>query len=275
MSSTKTSKINGVMIAYEEHGTGEEVVVFSHGYLMNRHMFDAQIAALSSTYRVIAYDHRGHGESAKIEAPIDMYDLVDDAAALIDELVGGPVHFVGMSTGGFVAMRLMSRRPELLRSVALIDTSAQGEPPAKRAQYRAMLWIARHFGLAPLVGRTLSLLMGKPFRTDRARRDELESWKAAILALDRPSISFFGEAIFWRDDVSRQLADAKSPALVIVGELDVATPVSKAEHIARVLPNAKLERIAGAGHTSPVERPEEVTRALDEFLSSVRSDKVD
>ena len=76
--------IKGARIHYEECGTGPETIVFSHGLLMNLHMYDGQVAELSSRYRCIAYDHRGQGQSDVPSSPmIDMETCYDDAAALI------------------------------------------------------------------------------------------------------------------------------------------------------------------------------------------------
>ncbi|MFT7427241.1 MAG: 3-oxoadipate enol-lactonase, partial [Algoriphagus sp.] len=86
---------NGVKIQYQETGSGEETLVFSHGLLWSHHMFRAQVEYFKSKYRIIAYDHRGQGQS-EYRAPFDMDTLGDDAAALIKTLCDGPVHFAGL-----------------------------------------------------------------------------------------------------------------------------------------------------------------------------------
>lgn len=263
-----TLEVNGTRLFYEETGSGAETVVFSHGYLMSHEMFRAQIAALSARYRVIAFDHRGHGQSAPATQPLGIYDLVDDAAALIDALVGGPVHFAGMSTGGYVGLRLALRRPDLLRSLTLIDTGANAEPPEKMKAYNQMLFAVRFIGLRPLLGKVTSLLMGEAFRTDPARAGELATWRRYIGGLDRRSVRLFGRAIFDRDSVVSALSalDAPPPTLVIVGEEDVATPPATAREMAGAIRGAHLVTIPRAGHTSPVEEPAAVTAAMKEFL---------
>lgn len=263
--------VNGVTLHYVEEGEGDQTLVFSHGYLMNARMFASQVAALAPKYRVIAYDHRGHGASAPMSGPCGIYDLVDDAAALIDELVGGPVHFLGMSTGGYVGLRLMTRRPELLRSVVLMDTAADDEPPSSRRQYDLLLFVARWFGLKPVINRALSLLMGGPFRNDSARRAEYERWVSEITSMDRKSIYHFGKAIFYRDSVVDAIRGCAIPTQVIVGELDVPTPPARARQIHDALADSRLDLIPGAGHTSPIERPDEVTAVIQSFLAEVDS----
>ena len=105
-------------------------------------MFEAQVAELSKTYRVIAYDHRGQGKS-EVKGPFDMDAVAEDAAALIRDLVGGPVHFIGLSMGGFVGMRLAARHPELIKSLVLLETSANAEPLENLPQYKLLNGIVR------------------------------------------------------------------------------------------------------------------------------------
>ena len=104
--------VNGVSLAFEEHGSGDETVVLSHSYLVDRRQFDAQVAALATRYRVLAFDHRGHGGSGKPSDGYDMDSITRDAEAFIETTNAGPCHFIGLSTGGFVGLRLALRRPD-------------------------------------------------------------------------------------------------------------------------------------------------------------------
>ena len=96
-----TVRVNGVELFYKETGHGPEAIVFSHGLLMDHSMFEPQRAALEKTgrYRVIAYDHRGQGQSQGPTSGAgkarDMETLTDDAAELIQTLGAGPCHFAG------------------------------------------------------------------------------------------------------------------------------------------------------------------------------------
>lgn len=116
--------VNGVTLHYEEQGSGAETVVFVHGLLMNHRMFDAQIEVLKTNYRCIAFDLRGQGQSEVTRSGYDMDNLTTDTAALIEALQCGPCHFVGLSMGGFIGMRLAIHHPHLLRSLSLLETSA-------------------------------------------------------------------------------------------------------------------------------------------------------
>src|SRR6266516_2952817 len=121
-----TLTVDGAVIAYSDTGApagspDARTVVFGHGLLMSGRMFDAQIDALRGEYRCIAIDWRGQGDSPPARSGYDMDTLAGDAIALIEQVVGEAVHFVGLSMGGFVGQRVAARRPELVRSLTLLD----------------------------------------------------------------------------------------------------------------------------------------------------------
>jgi pimeloyl-ACP methyl ester carboxylesterase len=263
-----TIDINGRQIHYVTAGAGPETIVFSHGYLMSQDMFTAQIETLSQTHRIIAFDHRGHGDSGPCHDPFGMYDLVDDAEKLIDALGDGPVHFAGMSTGGYVGLRLLLRRPDLIKTMILMDTGADAESKASLRQYNQLLFFVRLVGIKPLLGKVLPLLFGKDFRTDPAHHDAFQSWKTYIGGLDRTSIRQFGRAIFDRDDVQDALGalDNPPPTLIMVGAEDIPTPPATAKALQDVIKGSSLITVPNAGHTSPLESPTFVTNAIAQFL---------
>ena len=262
--------VNGRQLDYEVFGRGSETVVFSHGFLMNRHMFDHQIEALAKRYRIVAFDHRGHGRSDACRTPFGMDDLVTDAVALIHEICDGAVHFAGMSTGGFVGLRLLLKHPGLLKSLTLIDTAASAEDPALLSRYRLMLTALRLVGFRPLLPQVMRRLMGPAIRSDPARRPVVQQWRAAIRDLDARSIYQFGHAIFGRDDVLDALPRHPAiPVLILVGEDDAATPVARSKDLHRAMAGSILKVLPGAGHTSPVETPERVNAEMMAFLSKL------
>src|SRR6185312_6315936 len=122
-------KVNGVELFYKESGSGPEAIVFSHGLLMDHTMFEHQRAAFDSRYRVIAYDHRGQGQSADPGSGYDMETVAQDAADLIKSLHAAPCHFAGLSMGGFVGMRLAARHPELATQEHGPRADGRDEPP--------------------------------------------------------------------------------------------------------------------------------------------------
>src|SRR5260370_14114934 len=116
--------VNGAALYYEEHGTGPEIIVFAHGLLWSCRMYDAQVALLKERYRCVAFDFRGQGQSEVTRSGYDMETLYEDAVALINQLGCAPCHFLGLSMGGFIGLRLAARHPELMPSLILLETSA-------------------------------------------------------------------------------------------------------------------------------------------------------
>ncbi len=259
---------NGVQLHYEEMGSGPETIVFSHSYLADHSHFYPQMQALKDRYRCIAYDHRGHGQSEIPEDGYDMENLYKDAVDFIEALGCAPCHFVGLSTGGFIGVRMGIRRPDLIRSLVLMDTSADAEPEEKVRQYRQMLFAVRWIGYWPVIGRVMPIFFASKFLNDPARQEEVKKWKRRFMANDRKAITKFGHGIFGRTSCYEELGKIRTPTLVMVGAEDPAQPLARAERIANKIPGAVLRVIADAAHLCTVEEPEAVTSAIEEFISN-------
>jgi 3-oxoadipate enol-lactonase len=263
-------RCNGVDLAVEDSGEGGSTVLFSHGLLYSLRMWDAQIAALRSRFRCVAYDHRGQGESESPTTGLDMETLADDAVALIESLRIAPVHFVGMSMGGFVAMRVAARRPELVRSLVLVDTSAGPEPAENIPRYRRLEWVARWFGTWPVASRVEAIMHGASARKDPARAADLRAWRERLLHADAAVMNRAVEGVLTRESALPLLPRIRCPTLVMVGEEDVATVPARSEELAAGIAGARLVRIPRAGHMSPIDAPEAVTAELRAFLEAQR-----
>src|SRR5262245_30544489 len=125
-----TLKTDGATVAYTDTGAPPDhpdarTIVFGHGLLFSGWMLRDQIADLRDTFRCVTIDWRGQGETPAATSGYDMDTLAADARALIEHLDVGPVHYAGLSMGGFVGQRLAARHPELIRSLTLLDTSAK------------------------------------------------------------------------------------------------------------------------------------------------------
>src|SRR3954465_3125729 len=172
-------EINGTSLFYEDTGPGStaETLVFSHGLLWGTELFAPQLAALRSRYRCIAWDHRGQGRSAADHrACIGMELGWQDAVHLIEALVAGPVHFCGLSMGGFVAMRMAARRPDLVRSLILLETSADPEPTENIGRYRMLARVVRLLGPRIIKNQVAPIMLGKTLIGDKARRADLAAF---------------------------------------------------------------------------------------------------
>lgn len=255
-------RINGCEYYYEEAGEGPETIVLSHGLLWSGKMFHKQVEHFKDRYRVITYDHRGQGRSEVTQGGYDMEQLYEDAAELVERLAGGPVHFGGLSMGGFVAMRLAARRPELVKSLVLMETSAQAEP--NQFKYSMLNGIVKVFGVKSVTGPVMKIMFGKKFLTDPARREEREYWKKELQS-NRKTIVRAVEGVIHRRGVEDELGRITCPTLILVGTQDVATVPEKAEFMHRHIPNSRLVYVEGAGHTACVEEAERYNEVLEGF----------
>ncbi|MEE4245518.1 MAG: alpha/beta hydrolase [Kangiellaceae bacterium] len=257
--------VNGIDLNYKTVGEGRETIVFSHGCLMNNSMFDGQIDVLKSQFKCISFDHRGHGQSDAPMSGYDMDNLVDDAIASIEAIDCGPVHFIGMSTGGFVGMRIALRRPELIKSLVLMDTSAEGEDEKALKKNNLLLWMVRHFGWWPVIGQALPIMFHKTFLKDPSRQEEVKKWKRIVTGHNKMALWHFGKGIFARDNVLSKLSSISCPTAVVVGEEDIATRPDCSERMAQEIPGALLFKVADAGHSAAIEKPQEVANAILSF----------
>ena len=263
-------RVQNTEIYYEEQGQGQETIVFAHGLLWSGRMFDDQVLHLRSRYRCITFDFRGQGRSDIAEDGYDMDTLTADAVALIEHLGVGPCHFAGLSMGGFIGLRLASRHPDLLRSLVLLETSADPEPEANQKRYRTLNFIARWFGLGVVSRRVMPIMFGRKFLDDPARAELRKTWRRRMIANHRVGITRAVTGVIERQGVANQLANIRVPTLILVGDQDTATPVDKSERMHQGIAGSELMIIPGAGHTSTVEEPAFVNQALDVFLNKLQ-----
>lgn len=257
---------NGVKLYYEEWGAGPETILFFHSLLFNLRMFDAQIEALDDRYRCVAFDWRGHGRSEVADGGYDMDTLTADTVALIDALDCAPCHFVGFSTGGFVGLRLAIRHPELLRSLILVDTSAEPEPEENLPRYKLLTLVGRWLGMRLVAGPVMGVMFGEPFLSDPGRAEKREEYRRHVTGNSRVGAANAVRGVITREGVAEQLDDIDLPTLIVVGENDGATPPDKARRMHEGIAGSELVTIPRAGHMSPVEEPAAVTAAIEAFL---------
>lgn len=260
--------VNGTSLYVEDTGPGStgETIAFSHGLLWSAEMFAPQIAALRGRFRCVAWDHRGQGRSAADRRHCIGIELVwADAVALLEKLGTGPVHFVGLSMGGFVGIRMAARRPDLVSSLVIIESSAMPEPEENIPRYRMLSAASRMIGVRPLIGRVAPIMLGKTILGDPARKADVARFSAIMTR--RKDIWRAVNGVIDRAGVEGELAQIRARTLVMVGDEDVATPRTKSEALVAGVHGARLVTIPRAGHSSTVEEPAVVTAALDAFLT--------
>lgn len=223
-----------------------------------------QLAALSERFRVIRYDHRGHGLSPAPEGRYQLADLGGDVLALLDRLRVRRAHLVGISLGGMVAMWMAANAPQRVDRLALLCTSARLGPPDGWAQRAATV---RSAGTAAIAESTVSRWFTPDFA---ARSPEVVEWAREQLH-HTPATGYAGCcAAIETMNLEPVLGAITAPTLVIAGADDPATPAEHAHRIAAAIPDARAEVVPDSAHLANVEQPDAVNRLLLEFLDGPR-----
>jgi len=252
----------------EVRGTGAPVVLW-HSLLCDGGMWAGQLGPLAARHRVISIDAPGHGRSGPVTRPFTLEDCVDALFDVLDATGAPEASLVGLSWGGMVGMRAALRRPERIRSLALLDTNADAETREKLPSYRLMAFVARRYGAVPLLLDRLEPIFFSP-RTIIERPAVVRDFRERLAAMEPASIGHAVDAVmFQRRDIRAQLGRIRCPTLVVCGIDDVATPVARSEDIVRAIPGAELALVPQAGHLSAWERPDIVTPLLIEHLAHV------
>ncbi|MGW6729060.1 alpha/beta fold hydrolase [Nocardia sp. NPDC055029] len=273
-----TTRINGIELAYTDTGVppgrpDAATVVFGHGLLFSGWMFRPQIAVLRERYRCVAVDFRGHGDTPATRSDYDMDTLTADVTELIEHLDVGPVHYVGLSMGGFVGQRIAARHGQLLRSLTLLDTSGDVEDPDRVGRYKLLALIYRLIGMAPVRNQAVSLLFGPTFRASTASKPVIEEWARRVRGYERAGIYRAILAVAERSSVLAELSRITVPTLVIVGADDEDTPPEQSRKITRSIRGARLEVVLDCGHTSTLEQPEVIAALIQQFLTASENDE--
>ncbi|MBI1885092.1 MAG: alpha/beta fold hydrolase [Chloroflexi bacterium] len=258
-------RVTGGQYFYEEKGAGTPVV-FAHGLTFDHHMWDPQVEALSKRYRCLALDFLGHGASAGARSEYTLEGEAENLYTLMRQLGVEAAHVVGLSMGGMVGMRLALAHPQAVRSLVLLDTSAEPEVPDRAPLYEGMAQASRDQGPEAVVDSVLSFMFSQGFI--QGQLEVVAGYKKRFLDVDREGIYWATLAITRRTDILDQVSRIRVPTLVIVGEEDIAVTPDKAEHIQERIAGSRLVRIPGSGHMTPIEQPERITELLSAFLAS-------
>jgi 3-oxoadipate enol-lactonase len=261
-------EVNGTRIHYVDEGPREaHALVFSPSMFFDARMFAAQAARFSDRYRVVRYDLRGQGESARHpREQLDMDTLAEDAAALIEELGLAPCTFVGNSMGGFIALRLAARRPELLRSAVVLGTSADVEEQA--AEMDQLAEVVSQHGMAPVIDNVLYFMLGDTTLNDPARAEVLAAARA-LLESRTPEYADAAWQIAHRRAILDELGSIRLPLVVVAGSEDHTYPPPKSEQIVAAVPGSRLVLMENTGHVHALENPDAVNDVLEAHLAEL------
>lgn len=229
----------------------------------NLSMWEPQISALSARFRVIAFDHRGHGGSPVPPAPYAIADLGGDVVALMDQLGVERASYAGVSIGGMVGIWLGANATGRLDRLVLICTSAHA-PPASRWLDRADA--VRSAGSTEVIADAVVSGWFTP-EWAQAHPQTVAAHRAMIAATDPEGYAGCCEALAAMD-LRDELPRVAAPTLVIGAARDLALPIEHQRLIAETVPGARLELVEDAAHVASAQQPGTINRLIEEHLST-------
>ena len=256
---------DGVTLQYQVSGQGDPLV-FIHGLGSSARDWQLQVDCFSDEYRVVTPDLRGHGLSDKPRGRYSIEQFAVDVARIMESACGGPAHLVGLSLGGMVAFQLAATRPDLVRSLCIVN-SGPGMPRGSWRE-RIKLWImllmrdltVRFFGMRKLGERLGSMLLPEESQhelrstfVDRWAENDPRAYVASMWALPRWSLA-------------DRLTAIDCPTCIIAADMDY-TPLAFKESYAAKMPRAEVVTIHHSRHLTPIDQPEQFNQALADFLS--------
>jgi 3-oxoadipate enol-lactonase len=245
-------------IGVAEAGSGGTPIVFLHGVGSDKSVWAPQLTHFGRARRAVAFDYPGYGDSdpAAEGTTRDAY-----AAAILagmDVLGIDRAVVCGLSLGGVVAIAMHAIAPQRCASLILADTFAV-HPDGPSIYERSL---AASGDLRALAEARVDFLLA-PGAPDDVRREVVET-----MARIDPAAYRIGAEAVWLADQRDRAAGISVPTLVLCGEEDKVTPRALSEELASLIPGARLETVAGAGHISNLERPAEFNRLAEEFIGN-------
>jgi 3-oxoadipate enol-lactonase / 4-carboxymuconolactone decarboxylase len=234
------------------------VVALGPSLGMTLAMWDEQAAALAGRFRVLRFDHRGHGGSPVPPGPYTVEEMARDVVALLDRLGIERLRYCGLSVGGMVGMWLALDHPARVERLVLCCTSAHMGPPEMWTERAA---IVREQGIDPLVEAAL-----ERWFTPDAPPAAVAKADAMLRSMDTEGYAGGCEALATHD-LRGRLGAIRAPTLAVAGAGDPAAPPAHLEAIRDEIPGARLAIVEGARHLANLERPEELDRLLLDFLA--------
>jgi pimeloyl-ACP methyl ester carboxylesterase len=256
-----------VDLHYRETGSGAPLVLL-HAFPLSSAMWLAQREGLADAFRVITPDQRGFGGSPLGEGEPSLEVVADDLAAFLDARGLDRVALGGLSMGGYVAMAFLRRHGQRVSALLLADTKASADTEtAKENRERIASAVLADPDSTVLVDDVLPTLVGET--TVQQRPLVHGRVKALVQAAPPAAVAWAQRAMAARPDSFDTLRAVDVPTLVVNGTEDRISTEQDARAMADAVDGARLELIAGAGHLSAVEAPDEFNRLLRDFLASV------
>jgi pimeloyl-ACP methyl ester carboxylesterase len=252
-------------IYYDIAGSGPPVILL-HPFPVNHEFWSPLSPVLSSRYRLIVPDLRGHGESSLGNGPATMQKYADDIATVMTAAGVERAPLIGVSIGGYAIFEFWRRFRERVGALVLCNTKAAADiNDARKARLESARDVLER-GTEPFFEGMLQKVLGETTR--RSRPDLLEGALRMMREMSPEDVAGVQCGMAERPNSVLTLKTINVPTLIITGEEDKMTGIPEAEIMKQNVAGSQMRVVAKAGHYSPWEQPEEVGRLLRQFLDS-------
>jgi pimeloyl-ACP methyl ester carboxylesterase len=259
-------KSDDAEIVYRVLGEGSPVVLL-HPFPANHEFWLPAAETLSTRYRLVLPDMRGHGDSGVGDGPATMDKHAADIARVMDDAEIGRAPLVGVSIGGYALFEFWRRHRGRVAALGLCNTKAPADAPEARAGRMQAANDVIERGTEPFFQSMIPRVFA---RTTREMRPDLVEGALRMMRKMSPEdVAQVQRGMAARPDSVDILNTINVPTLLMTGDEDILTGANEAELMRQHISNSRLRVIPKAGHYSPWEQPEEASRILRQFLDEV------
>lgn len=254
---------SGLRLHYQTRGVGP-VIVLLHPVGLRGAFWDPVIDALSDRFRLISPDLRGHGQSDVSATDFTLEDMAQDVIDLIAAVGAPPVFVCGCSLGGMLAQAVTIANPQIVRGMVVISAGHSRDDAGRKAVLaRAQAALA---GMPAIVETTMERwFSAEAAKADPAMVAMVRTW----LLEDDPVVHSRCWTAMAGLDHAASLGAIRAPALAIAATDDKSLAPSVVQDLAARIPRADYKEIAGVGHLSPLERPNDIAAMLGAFAETI------
>lgn len=260
--------IEDLIVNYDDNGpVYAPAVVFVHGTPFNKSIWDLQMEALKSNYRVVSYDLRGHGVT-KGGAPADSIGrFTEDLIRFMDELELEKVILCGLSLGGYIALDAVDRYPERFNALVLTGVQCMEDDEEQKADRKQMAELLKKGNVEPFADALMKRLFASTsFVT---RKEEVRAVRRMIAGTPVASMVASLDALSNRRESCSNLWSLKLPVLLMSGREDEMTPAPAARFMRDNITGSVLHEIEYAGHLANLENTHEFNQLFKAFVDKV------
>ena len=260
--------INNLTVSYSDQGPDDApVIIFIHGFPLNKSMWNMQVEALKDNYRVIAYDIRGHGNS---DPGIDDFFIelfVIDLLRFMEKLRIERSILCGLSLGGYIALNAILKYPDRFDGLILNDTQCIADTPEIKENRCTAIIRIKEKGVEQYADEIIKNLFAQ--ETFTKNKNVIDAVREMIISTPKQSLCNTLHALAERKETCTQLHEINIPVLIMVGKEDKITPIAAAQQMQENIRDSKLKIIQDAGHVSNLENPAAFNFQVVKFLELV------